>query len=85
MRSKSSIPGFSFDKKVYGDQHPNVATDLVNIGSAWYHLEKYDKALEYFEKALPILRATLPEDHPHIASIRRRIAYRKQKLSLPTE
>ena len=36
------------DKKVYGDEHPDVATDLNNLGSAWKALGDAKKAVGYY-------------------------------------
>jgi len=54
----------SVDKEVYGDRHPNVATDLNNIGGAWYALGEQKKALEYYEQALGIDKEVYGDRHP---------------------
>ncbi len=57
----------SIDKEVYGERHPNVATDLNNIGSAWYALGCYKKAISYFEQALSIDKEGCGERHLNVA------------------
>ncbi len=41
---------------------------LNNIGIVYRKLNKYDKALDYYNKALEIRRKTLPSDHNDIAN-----------------
>ena len=40
------------DLKTFGVDHPNVARDHNNLGTAWYAKGEYDKAIEYHEQAL---------------------------------
>ncbi len=56
------------DRKVYGENHPRVATKLNNLGSAWDALGDSQKAVEYFEKALKIDRKVYGENHPSVAT-----------------
>jgi len=50
--------------------YTNVATYRNNLGAAWNAKGKYDKAIEYFEKALKSDLKTFGEDHPHVATYR---------------
>ena len=59
----------SIDKEVYGDRHPNVATMLNNIGSAWDALGEPKKALEYYEQALGIDKEVYGDRHPEVATM----------------
>jgi tetratricopeptide (TPR) repeat protein len=54
--------------KVFGENHPNVATEYNNLGLAWALKEDYDKAISYYEKSLQINLKTLGEDHPSVAT-----------------
>ncbi len=48
----------------------NVATYRNNLGTAWNAKGKYDKAIEYYEKALKSDLKTFGEDHPNVATYR---------------
>ena len=50
--------------------YTNVATYRNNLGAAWNAKGKYDKAIEYYEKALESGLKTFGEDHPDVATYR---------------
>ncbi len=50
--------------------YPNVATYRNNLGTAWNAKGKYDKAIEYYEKALESGLKAFGEDHPDVATYR---------------
>ena len=41
-------------KTTYGEDHPKIAIRWNNLGAAWDNKGEYDKAIEYYEKALEI-------------------------------
>ncbi|MCE5319465.1 MAG: tetratricopeptide repeat protein, partial [Parachlamydia sp.] len=53
--------------KVYGDEHPDVASSLNNLGSAWQDLGDAKKAIRYCEKALRIYKKVFGDEHPNMA------------------
>jgi len=55
-------------KATYGDNHPDVATSLNNIGFVYKIQGQYDKALSYYEQSLSIRNATYGDNHPDIAT-----------------
>jgi tetratricopeptide (TPR) repeat protein len=57
----------SIDRVVYGEQHPNVARELNNLGESWKYLGKYNKAIAYYQQALSIDRVVFGEQHPNVA------------------
>jgi tetratricopeptide (TPR) repeat protein len=50
--------------------YPNAATYRNNLGAAWNGKGNYDKAIEYYEKALNSDLENLGEDHPNVATYR---------------
>ncbi|MCX6581799.1 MAG: tetratricopeptide repeat protein [Candidatus Aminicenantes bacterium] len=54
-------------KKVYGEQHPDVATSLNNLGEVWRVLGEPKKAISYYEQALVIDEAASGKEHPNVA------------------
>jgi tetratricopeptide (TPR) repeat protein len=56
-------------RKVYGEEHPYVATSYNNIGVALEAQGKYDKALVCKQKALTIQIKLLGEEHPDVRAI----------------
>ncbi len=58
------------DLKNFGEDHPDVARDRNNLGTAWDALGQYEKAITYFELALASDLKTYGEDHPDVATDR---------------
>lgn len=55
-----------FDKKILGNNHPNVAALYNNIGSMYIEQGELATALEYQSKALSIRKSNFGEDHPDV-------------------
>jgi len=62
---------------------PDNSTYLNDAGMSFHALAQYDKAIEYYEKALSVFRVRLGNDHPHtkVVETHLRLA-RKGKLEL---
>ena len=54
--------------KNFGPDHPEVATNWNNLGSALDSKGEHGKALEYYEKALESNLKTFAPDHPNVAT-----------------
>ena len=54
--------------QVLGENHPDVAISYNRIGVAYDKLGEYEKALEFFQKALKIRLQVLGENHPDVAT-----------------
>ncbi len=54
--------------KTFGSDHPKVATNWNNLGSAWNAKGEYDKAIKYYDKALKSDLKTFGLDHPNVAT-----------------
>ena len=55
-------------KKMYGEEHPAVATSLNNLGLLYSSMGRYEEAERYYEQALAIFKRLLGEEHPHVAT-----------------
>jgi serine/threonine-protein kinase len=56
------------DRALYGDRHPNVATDLVNLGAVQQEWGRWSEAESYYRQALAIYRGWYGEDHYETAA-----------------
>ena len=56
------------DEAVYGPDHPDVATDLGNVGWVLSALGRHEQALPLHERALRIREAVYGPDHPDVAT-----------------
>jgi serine/threonine-protein kinase len=56
------------DRQLYGDRHPNVADDLINLGASQTSLGHHDVAGRYYREALAILEPWYGANHPETAS-----------------
>ncbi|HET7205833.1 MAG TPA: serine/threonine-protein kinase [Terriglobales bacterium] len=58
----------AMDRKLYGDRHPHVADDLINLGAIQYDLGNYAAAEPLDRQALEITQAFYGKEHPATAS-----------------
>ncbi|MEM9594654.1 MAG: serine/threonine-protein kinase [Acidobacteriota bacterium] len=55
-------------------RHPDLSTNVVNLGAALTALERWDEAEELLRDALDRIRGILDEDHPRVADSRQNLA-----------
>ena len=55
-------------KKIFGEDHADVATSYNNLASVYYSLGEYNQAKELHEKALVIRKKIFGEDHANVAT-----------------
>ena len=53
--------------------HPNVATDVNNLGSVLQDLGELQEARKCYEKALKICGLTFGEDHPKTKTVKKNL------------
>ena len=58
----------AIDEHSYGAEHPNVATDLNNLGQLLQATNRLDEAEPLMRRALAILETSYGEEHPRVAS-----------------
>jgi eukaryotic-like serine/threonine-protein kinase len=56
------------DRQLYGDTHPNVAHDLLNLSAIQHSRGEYAEAERYAREAVAILERWYGRDHPETAS-----------------
>ncbi len=56
------------DQQIYGEHHPHVADDLINLGAIQFEKSHYKEAENYYRTALDIIRAFYGKDHQETAS-----------------
>jgi tetratricopeptide (TPR) repeat protein len=59
------------DEKVYGADHPEVATYLNNLALLYKSQGKYAEAEKLLSRALTICQQVLGNDHPHTQATQR--------------
>jgi tetratricopeptide (TPR) repeat protein len=69
----------SIDRVVYGEQHPNVARELNNLGEAYFHIGQRETAKGYLEKAHAILLKFFGDGHPQTKAVAKSLV----KCSMP--
>ena len=58
-----------------------MATDWNNLGAAWWNKGDYDKAIDYYEKALKVMKRFLGTQHPSTIIIINNLKKARQKLA----
>lgn len=61
---KTHIQVLAIRKRIFGNQSPQVANSLINIGNCHTDLEQYELALAAFRQAMAIQNKILPDCHP---------------------
>jgi serine/threonine-protein kinase len=56
------------DRDVYGERHPNVASDLINLGAIQQEWGHYPEAEGFFGQALEIYEGWYGKDHYEVAA-----------------
>ncbi|MEX2026441.1 MAG: tetratricopeptide repeat protein, partial [Pirellulaceae bacterium] len=56
-------------RKLHGEEHPDVANALVNLGMVYKHDGKSGDAVKHLKEALKVRQALFGEDHPDTAQI----------------
>jgi serine/threonine-protein kinase len=58
----------AMSRRLFGDRHPLVAEDLINLGAIQSELGRYGEAERLYRQALEITRSWYGPDHPRVAS-----------------
>jgi len=58
----------AMDRQLYGERHPNVAEDLINLGAIQTEWGHYAETERYYRQALDIIQSFYGKDHPETAS-----------------
>jgi eukaryotic-like serine/threonine-protein kinase len=56
------------DRQLYGERHPHVADDLINLGANQYEWGHYPEAEQFYRQASDIIRAWYGRENPETAS-----------------
>jgi eukaryotic-like serine/threonine-protein kinase len=62
------------DRKLYGERHPNVANDLINLGATQFERGYYPEAERYYRQALEIIGGFYGKDNQETASAQTMLA-----------
>ncbi|HLG95120.1 MAG TPA: serine/threonine-protein kinase [Bryobacteraceae bacterium] len=63
-----NLQALALHRKIFGDHHPLVADDLINLGAVQFERAHYPEAEKFYRQALDINRAWYGNDHPEVAS-----------------
>src|SRR5690606_7019711 len=63
----------AFQEQELGPSHPDLANTLNNLGIVCENAGKLDDAEAFYERASGMAAATLPADHPFVATSRRNL------------
>ncbi len=58
----------AMDRRIYGERHPQVANDLINLGAIQYEQGHFPEAEKYQRQALDITEGFYGKSHPETAS-----------------
>ena len=78
VKSKEYMVLISMQKKL--EMTPNITTCYNNIGKVYCQKGDFDKALDYYQKALAIQQEVLGENNPSVQETQKAIDEVKQKM-----
>lgn len=78
VKSKEYMVLISMQKKL--EMTPNIATCYNNIGKVYCQKGDFDKALDYYQKALAIQQSVLGDNHPDVMETKKAIDEVKLKV-----
>jgi serine/threonine protein kinase len=64
---KFYLESLAIDRRVFGDEHPEVAIIMENLGGVYYRTQRYDETLRLLDQVLAMRKKRLGDDHPMIA------------------
>jgi tetratricopeptide (TPR) repeat protein len=67
-------------RNVLGEEHPDTALSLNNLGALLQAMGDYDGARPYYEKALEINRKVLGEEHPNTTIFKENLGILNSKI-----
>ena len=59
----------ALDRQVYGEQHPRIADDLINVGAIEFDRGRHAEAERLYRQALDVFMTYHGSEHPQTASI----------------
>ena len=62
------------DKRIFGEDHADVASSYSHLASVYCSLEEYNQAKELYERALSIRKKIFGEDDKYVEIIRSELA-----------
>ncbi len=61
--------GLEMDRQLFGDRHPNVAEDYLNLAAVQFEWGRFSEAENYDRQALDIIQSYYGKDHPESSSV----------------
>jgi len=58
----------AMDRELYGERHPHVADDVINLGAIQYERGRFSEAERFYRQGLDITQSFYGKDHPATAS-----------------
>ena len=58
----------AMDRELYGERHPHIADDLINLGAIQYERGRFGEAERFYRQGLDITQSFYGKDHPATAS-----------------
>jgi serine/threonine-protein kinase len=58
----------AMDRELYGERHPHVADDVINLGAIQYERGRFGEAERFYRQGLDITQSFYGKDHPATAS-----------------
>ncbi|OHD37143.1 MAG: hypothetical protein A2086_06520 [Spirochaetes bacterium GWD1_27_9] len=55
-------------EKILDKKHPDLAQSYNNLSTIYYNMGDFDKAIDYCQKAIGIMKFNFPNGHPNLTT-----------------
>jgi serine/threonine protein kinase len=63
-----NLRALAMDRELYGERHPHISDDLINLGAIQAEKSQYAEAEKYYRQGFDIVQSFYGKDHPETAS-----------------
>jgi tetratricopeptide (TPR) repeat protein len=80
LSCKTFERAFTEQQKCFPEGHPNIGVTLHHMGSNFWRMKNYQRAMECYRDSLNMLQRFMHAAHPEISSVKEKMQHLEQEL-----